>query len=31
MTLSAARSLTASFGWTRFTVSGYFGMEKCGA
>jgi hypothetical protein len=30
MTLSAARSLTASFGWTRFTVSGHFGVFQRG-
>ncbi len=31
MTRSYAHSFTASSGWTRFTVSGHFGMEKRGA
>ena len=31
MTLSHAHSFTFTFGWTRFTVSGYFGMFKRGA
>lgn len=31
MTCLTVHSFTFTFGWTRFTVSGYFGMEKCGA
>ena len=31
MALSAAHSFTASFGWTRFILSGCFGMERRGA
>ena len=31
MTHSNAHSFTFTRGWTRFTVSGYFGVEKCGA
>ena len=31
MTRSDAHSFTFTFGWTRFSVSGYFGMEKRGA
>lgn len=31
MTRSFAHSFTVSFGWTRFTVSGYFGVEGRGA
>lgn len=31
MTHSAAHSFTFTFGWTRFNVSGYFGMGKRGA
>jgi len=27
MTLSAAHSFTFTFGWTRFNVSGLFGVE----
>lgn len=28
MTLLTVHSFTAAFGWTRFSVSGYFGVEK---
>ena len=31
MTHTNAHSFTFTFGWTRFSVSGYFGMEKRGA
>lgn len=31
MTPPYAHSFTFSFGWTRFSVSGYFGMLKRGA
>jgi len=31
MTAAAAHSLTAAFGWTRFSVSGSFGMGSRGA
>ena len=31
MTRSDAHSFIFTFGWTRFSVSGYFGMEKRGA
>ncbi len=31
MTRSAAHSFTIPFGWTRFTVSGFFGVAKRGA
>lgn len=31
MTRSNAHSFTFTFGWTRFILSGYFGMEKRGA
>ena len=31
MTRSDAHSFTFTFGWTRFSVSGHFGMEKRGA
>lgn len=31
MHLSHARSFTFTFGWTRFTGFGYFGLEKRGA
>ena len=30
MTHSNAHSFTFTFGWTRFILSGYFGMEKRG-
>ena len=31
MTLSHAHSFTFTYGWTRFSVSGYFGVGKRGA
>lgn len=31
MTLSHTHSFTFTYGWTRFTVSGYFDVEKRGA
>ena len=31
MTLSCAHSFTFTYGWTRFSGFGYFGMEKRGA
>lgn len=31
MTLSHVHSFTFAYGWTRFTVSGYFGVFKRGA
>ena len=31
MSYSAVHNSTASFGWTRFTVSGHFGVFKRGA
>ncbi len=31
MALSAAHSFTFTYGWTRFSGFGYFGMEKRGA
>ena len=31
MTHPNAHSFTFAYGWTRFSVSGYFGMEKRGA
>ena len=31
MTLSCTHSFTFTFGWTRFSESGYFGVERRGA
>ena len=31
MLLSHVHSFTFTFGWTRFNVSGHFGMERRGA
>lgn len=31
MTLSHAHSFSFTLGWTRFNVSGYFGVEERGA
>ncbi len=31
MALSHTHSFTFTYGWTRFNVSGYFGVEKRGA
>ena len=31
MTFPHAHSFTFTFGWTRFTVSGYFGVDRRGA
>ena len=31
MTLSNVHNFTFTFGWTRFHVSGYFGVERRGA